>query len=170
MTSRVLVNCCSIVPGQVGGAEQYAVRLLRSVVEHNLATPTGIEVELAALRGFRQAHPVLADLFEVHELGLSGSVRSQRAVLESSWLRYRSRGFDLVHHMGGRLPAVRQDPALVTIHDIQPLDEPQNFSRVKRWYLGAALPRSIRNASAIATPEACTGPAVIDGITEASTT
>jgi alpha-1,3-rhamnosyl/mannosyltransferase len=37
----------------------------------------------------------------------------------------------------------------VTVHDLQPLDEPLNFSLIKRRYLGWALPRSVRRADLV---------------------
>jgi alpha-1,3-rhamnosyl/mannosyltransferase len=41
---------------------------------------------------------------------------------------------------------------VVTIHDLQPLDHPENFSAVKRAFLGRALPRTARRARFVTTP------------------
>jgi alpha-1,3-rhamnosyl/mannosyltransferase len=43
-------------------------------------------------------------------------------------------------------------PAVLTIHDLQPLAMPANFSMVKRNYLAAMLPRSARAARLVVTP------------------
>ena len=74
---------------------------------------------------------------------------------ETSWLplQVRRRGLDVVHHPGGVIPLVRGPAATVlTIHDLQPLDLPENFSRVKVAYLRAVLPRSARTADVLTTP------------------
>jgi alpha-1,3-rhamnosyl/mannosyltransferase len=61
-------------------------------------------------------------------------------------------GVQAVHHVGGRVPLVSRAPAILTIHDLQPLDMPENFSRTKRAFLGRALPRSASRAAMITTP------------------
>ncbi|GIT00885.1 MAG: hypothetical protein CM1200mP26_25970 [Acidimicrobiales bacterium] len=58
---------------------------------------------------------------------------------------------DAVHHVGGRIPIRTGAPVAVTVHDLQPLDHPENFSVAKRAYLGRALPRSIRRADVVVT-------------------
>ena len=143
---RVLANLCSLVPGQVGGSEVYATRLLDAVTRHGT-----VEVEVASMRGLRAAHPELARV-AWHEARASGNSRLRRAAVESLWLPRRCEGFDVVHHFGGRLPARRAGAAVLTVYDIQPLDLPANFSPAKRAYLRWALPRSVGAARLIAVP------------------
>ncbi len=65
----------------------------------------------------------------------------------TTWLARQATGeVDLVHHIGGVLPPVQGAPGLVTIHDLQPFDMPENFTPVKRAYLHRSLPRSVRRA------------------------
>lgn len=149
---RVLANLCSMVPGQVGGSEVYAARLLAAVAPRlGGADSEAVDLELAAMAGVRAAHPDLARL-AWHEARWDGRNRVRRAAVESTWLARRSAGFDVVHHFGGRLPARRSGPSVLTVHDIQPLDLPANFSTAKRRYLGWALPRSVRAADVVAVP------------------
>jgi alpha-1,3-rhamnosyl/mannosyltransferase len=58
----------------------------------------------------------------------------------------------MVHHAGGILPAVRAVPGLLTVHDVQPLLHPENFSPAKRAFSRAVLPRSARAAQLVVTP------------------
>ena len=148
---RVLANLCSVVPGQVGGSEVYAARLLAAVASTPGLRDGGVELELASMAGVRSAHPELARL-ALHEARWRGSSRVRRAAVESTWLARRSVGFDLVHHFGGRLPARRAGLPVLAVHDIQPLDLPCNFSATKRCYLGWALPRSVRAAALVTVP------------------
>lgn len=147
---HVVVNLCWLDPGRVGGSEEYASRLLGALAAP-ASTPPGVpHVTVAGSAGLVAAHPELAPL--TVEAPVSARRRPVRLVVESTWLAARSRGADLVHHMGGRLPAVRTAPAALTIHDLQPLDLPANFSPLKARYLAWALPRSARAAVAVATP------------------
>ena len=148
---RVLANLCSVVPGQVGGSEVYAARLLAAVASMPGLRDGAVELELASMAGVRSAHPELARL-ALHEARWRGNSRVRRAAVESTWLARRSVGFDLVHHFGGRLPARRAGLPVLTVHDIQPLDLPCNFSATKRCYLGWALPRSVRAAALVTVP------------------
>lgn len=148
---RVLANLCSMVPGQVGGSEVYAARLVAAVSARLGSGADAVHLELASMAGARAAHPEL-DGMVWHEARWSGDNRLRRAAVESLWLARRSAGFDVVHHFGGRLPARRAGVSVLTVHDIQPLDLPANFSVAKRRYLGWALPRSVRAADLVAVP------------------
>ncbi len=149
---RVLANLCSIVPGRVGGSEHYATRLLSAATHPQRSTSVATpQVEAAAMRGTRGAHDELAHL-RWHEAPVAAGSRAVRVAMESSWLTRLSRAFDLVHHFGGRLPARLGAPAVLTIHDIQSLELPGNFSRLKRAYLARALPRSVRRSRLVTVP------------------
>ena len=148
---RVLANLCSVVPAQVGGAEPYATRLLAAVASQIEERAPDVDLELASMAGVRAAHPELGAL-AWHEASWRPDSRVRRAAVESTWLARLSSGFDVVHHFGGRLPARRCGVSVLTLHDIQPLDLPANFSTVKRQYLGWALPRSLRGADLVVVP------------------
>ena len=148
---RVLANLCSIVPGRVGGSEVYASRLLSAFASRDAGETPDVELEVASMASARAAHPRLSSL-RWHESRWRGDIRPLRITVESTWLARRSEAFDVVHHFGGRLPAVRRGASVLTVHDIQPLDAPANFSRAKRLYLRWALPRSARAADVVAVP------------------
>ena len=81
---------------------------------------------------------------------------------ESTWLPVRTRDLDLVHHAGGTVPTIRTAPAVVTIHDLQPLVHDTTHGRFKRAYLRWALPRSVRAARVMVVPSEYVRHTVID--------
>ena len=139
---RVGVNLLWLVPGQVGGTEEYATRLLA-----NVAGTPGVEVTVFAGRAALEAHPDLRAGFDVVEAPTGGG-RPGRVLAEATWLaaQSRRRRLDLLHHLGGTVPLVRGVPALVSIHDLQPLHHPDAFGPVKRRWLSWMLPHAVRHA------------------------
>lgn len=159
---RVGVNLLWLVPGVVGGTEEYTVRLLHGLAD--LGVPD-LEIELFALDDLRRAHPDLVARVATRTLRLRGRAKGLRVVAETTWLplAMRRRSLDLVHHAGGVVPFRRGGPpAVLTIHDLQPLDQPENFSPTKVAYLRAMLPRSAHAARIITTPSRTAGARVVE--------
>ena len=146
-TVSVGVNLLWLRPGRVGGSEDYAVRLLSAI------PPDGpVRLTLFAVRGFAKAHRGLAERHEV-VTPRGGRLRPLRVLVENTWLaaQCRRRNLDVLHHFGGTVPFVGVKPAVVTVHDLQPLDHPKRFGLVKRLYLRVMLPWSVRRAETIVT-------------------
>ncbi|MGH2528465.1 MAG: glycosyltransferase family 4 protein [Actinomycetota bacterium] len=148
---HVGVNLLYLKPGRVGGSEEYIWRLLRA-----LETEAIDEVELTLFvnRRFRAAHPDLAGAHSTVVAPISGDSPPVRIVVESSWLAFQTarRALDVVHHVANTIPQVRTRPAVVTIHDLQPIVRPQDFGRIKGAYLRTRLGPAARAASSVATP------------------
>jgi alpha-1,3-rhamnosyl/mannosyltransferase len=81
---------------------------------------------------------------------------------ESGWLHRATAGTRLVHHGGGTAPARARLPYVLTIHDLQYRTYPRYFSRVKRAYLDAVVPRSATRAAAVLVPSEYVRGTVID--------
>jgi alpha-1,3-rhamnosyl/mannosyltransferase len=145
MPRTVGVNLLFLRPGVVGGTEDYAVRVLRAVAAHREDDLTFV---LFARDSFAETYPDLAAAFATHTVSLPGN-RAWRVGAESTWLARAARGLDVVHHLGGRVPALAARRSVVTIHDLQPLHDPAQFSAVKRRFLAFALPRSTRKAQLV---------------------
>ena len=147
---KVGCNLLWLVPGSVGGTETATVSLLREIADD---PPDDVELTLYALDAFGQTYPDVVAAFPTHLARLTGRVRGVRVAAENSWLARQVNGeADLVHHMGGVLPSVQGAPGLVTIHDLQPFDMPENFTPTKRIYLHRSIPRSVRRAVAVIAP------------------
>ena len=144
--ARVAVNLLHLVPGGVGGTEEYVVRTLSAFARHG---PDDIVPVLFVLSGMPEAHPGLCETFETVVCPIDGTNRPLRIAAESTWLANRTQGFAAVHHLGGRRPAITTRPTVVTVHDLQPLDHPDWFSPAKRAFLGWSLPRSLRTADVV---------------------
>jgi alpha-1,3-rhamnosyl/mannosyltransferase len=147
---KVGCNLLWLVPGSVGGTETATVSLLREIAAD---PPDDIELTLYALDAFGQTYPDVVAAFPTRLARLTGRLRGVRVAAENSWLaRQVKDAVDLVHHMGGVLPSVQGAPGIVTIHDLQPFDMPENFTSTKRTYLHRSIPRSVRRASGIIAP------------------
>jgi alpha-1,3-rhamnosyl/mannosyltransferase len=146
--STIGVNLLWLVPGVVGGSEEYTLRLLRAVDKLRC---NDLWLRLYGQQDLFDAHPDLMNRFEARVGPRAGS-KAARVGLEHSWLAAVSRHDDLVHHAGGVVPAMRSCPTVVTIHDLQPLEMPDRFSPLKRRWLSLMLPASVRAARLIMCP------------------
>ena len=146
---RIAVNLLHVVPGDVGGSEEYAVRTLAAFSKYG---SRDFRPVLYVLAPFAVAHSSFCDHFETVVSPLDGSNRIRRILAESTWLVSKTADVDAVHHFGGRLPFRSRQPVAVTVHDLQPLFRPENFSLVKRVFLGKALPRTARNSDLLVAP------------------
>jgi len=151
---RIGVNLLWLVPGVVGGSEEYTTRLLRGLAED---PPPDLHLTLFALRSFAEAHPDLVAQYSTVTTRLDGHRKAERVATEATWLAREAgrRNIELLHHAGGVIPpgpAIGRIPAALTIHDLQPLAMPENFSSVKRRWLTTMLPRSAKRAAMVFTP------------------
>jgi glycosyltransferase involved in cell wall biosynthesis len=152
---RVGLNLLWLRPGRVGGSETYVGRLLAGLAA--LASPD-LDYEVFAL-------PALGPTpFPTATAAVARGARPLRIAAESTWLAARTRRFDLVHHLGGTVPAVRTAPAAVLVHDLQYTAFPEHFSAVKRAYLAAAVPAAARAAVLVTTPSEFVRSTVVDGL------
>jgi alpha-1,3-rhamnosyl/mannosyltransferase len=149
--ARVGVNLLWLVPGDVGGSEDYALSLVRE-----LAPAEEIDLVVFCQPALCEAYPDLDRIATVVTGPGQGQLRGLRLFWENSWLPYRARQLrlDVLHHLGGTLPFVGTGgPArtVLTVYDLQPLVHPERFRRVKRLWLRAVLPRSARHAHMVLT-------------------
>jgi alpha-1,3-rhamnosyl/mannosyltransferase len=159
--TRVGVNLLWLVPGVVGGSEEYLVRSLLALAA---AGPVDLDVTVFGLDGLADAHSDLAAAFPLVIAPLRGRRKALRVVAESSWLaaEVRRRRLEVVHHGGGVVPLVHPGRTVLTIHDLQPLAFPERFGVLKRRYLALMLPRSARAADVIVTSTAFVRDSVVD--------
>ncbi len=160
--TRVLVNLLWLVPGVVGGSEESTTDALRALADSPDAGD--VEVHLAVLEQFAAAHPDLADRFELHVLDQDGRDKRRRVLAEQTWLPGVTRAVraDVVHHAGGVLPLRHPGRTVLTVHDLQPLDMPENFRAAKRTYIRLMAGRSARAADVVAVPSEFTRDRVVE--------
>jgi glycosyltransferase involved in cell wall biosynthesis len=158
---RVGVNLLWLVPGVVGGSEEYTTRLITALLDD---PPDDIELTLFVVRPFVDEYAELVDRVPTVVCPVTGRNKGLRIAAEATWLAYeaRRRNIDLMHHAAGTLPLLRATPSIVTIHDLQPLLLPQNFSRVKQAYLRLRQAPSARRARLVLTLTEYTRRTIVD--------
>jgi alpha-1,3-rhamnosyl/mannosyltransferase len=149
-TPRVGVNLLWLVPGVVGGSEEYTVRLLAALADR---LGSRVDVVLFVNRSLPGAHPDLVERYRTVVAPVGGGHKAVRVAAETSWLARAARRHrvGLVHHMGGILPLVQPVPSVLTLHDLQPLAMPEHFHPAKRAFHRLVLPWSARTAERIVT-------------------
>ncbi|MFT7601913.1 MAG: glycosyltransferase involved in cell wall biosynthesis [Acidimicrobiales bacterium] len=161
MTARnsVGVNLLWLIPGVVGGSEEYTVGLLNAIAGHEHDLALTLYCQPALLR----AYPHLGDRYRVETLPVDVALKPLRFGLECSWLAMASRRDRLVHHGGGVLPlGWPRGRSIVTIHDLQPVDLPANFSAGQRRWFAVMLPRAARTADRLIVPSEFTANRLIE--------
>jgi glycosyltransferase involved in cell wall biosynthesis len=149
MTTAVDVNLLWLISGRVGGSEEYTVGLLDALAD---VVDASVRVRLFTQPGLSRVHPSLAEAYDIVELPRRVSAKPMRFGLESSWLAVQTRHADLVHHGGGVLPYGGRGRSVVTVHDLQPLDLPENFTPAQRHWFRRMLPRVARSADRVICP------------------
>ena len=145
---RIGVNLLFVEPGAVGGSEALLTNLVRAV------GATGHDLVVAAMRGFRSAHPDIESFAEVVEVPWRANHPPVRIVAENSWLAAmaRRRHLDVVHHGVGTAPFVKALPTVVTLHDIQYRHYPEYFHPAKLAWLRANVPFVVRHSEVVTVP------------------
>jgi glycosyltransferase involved in cell wall biosynthesis len=158
---RVGINLLWLLPELAGGAEEYAIRVVRALGE---VADDGPEIALLCNRRFPSAHPELTDRFETAIAPVDGGSRSLRIGMESTWLvREADRArLHLIHHLNNVVPWIRNRPSVLTIHDLRPLVMPDSMGRAHGAYLRSRLGPSARTSAVITTPSAFVRRTVID--------
>jgi glycosyltransferase involved in cell wall biosynthesis len=159
--ARIGLNLLWLVPGVVGGSEEYTVGLLDALADE---PPEGAEFVVFANRLVLEAYPELSERFACVTAPVSGRTKSLRVAAESTWLAAAARRHHLhvVHHLGGIMPFARSVPGLLTVHDLQPLFMPAHFRRIKRTFARASIPVSVRRARRILTLTEYTRATLVD--------
>ena len=146
--TRVALDLLWLRPGVVGGTETYATRLIGAVRDQAPA----IELQAIAPNDAIAAHPDTIGSIRAHGIGAStGPIR--RVFRQQTAMRRALTAIEpeLVHHLGGTVPGHRMR-SVVTIHDLQPLDQPGSFSPLKVAWLRRALPAAVYRAAAVCCP------------------
>ncbi len=158
---RVGVNLLWLRPGQVGGSEESTLASVRALADR---ADGDIDLRLYVTEALLRAHPDLRHTLPTDVLPRSRApmARPARVLAEATWLAARARGVDLVHHAGGTAPPLRGTRYVLTVHDLQPLERQATHGRLKRAYLGATIPPSVRRARRVAVPSDFVRRSVLD--------
>jgi glycosyltransferase involved in cell wall biosynthesis len=162
-TVRVALNLLWCAPGRVGGSEEYLTRQLQGVAALAAADRCNdLRIDVYASRAFAAAHSDLTERFQVTGPSWSLDRQAVRILTEHTWLAAATRGADIVHHGGGTVPSCGTGPRMVTVHDLQYLRYPENFSVARLRYLRHIVPRSVRRAAMVLVPSEYVRSRVLD--------
>ena len=148
---QIAVNLLWLRTGQVGGSQEYLIRQLMGV-SLNEEAKNEYQITLFVQKGFARHHPELAEIYECVEAPAHRGARLARIALEQTWLAIKTRKFDAIHHGGGTMPRFGLRNTILTMHDVQYLSFPENFSRIRLAYLRKVVPNSLNRATVITTP------------------
>lgn len=159
---QIAVNLLWLRTGQVGGSQEYLLRQLMGL-SLNEKAKHDYQVTLFVQKDFALHHPELASIYECVEAPAHRGARLARIALEQTWLAIKSRKFDAIHHGGGTMPRLGLRKTILTMHDVQYLSFPENFSRVRLAYLRKVVPSSLNRATVITTPSGYVRDRLISG-------
>ncbi|MEY3414177.1 MAG: hypothetical protein RJA79_1052 [Actinomycetota bacterium] len=148
---QIAVNLLWLRTGQVGGSQEYLIRQLMGM-SLNEKAKNNYQITLFVQKGFARHHPELAEIYKCVEAPAHRGARLARIALEQTWLAIKSRKFDAIHHGGGTMPRFGLRNTILTMHDVQYLSFPENFSRIRLAYLRKVVPRSLDRATVVTTP------------------
>jgi alpha-1,3-rhamnosyl/mannosyltransferase len=150
-TPRVGINLLWLRPGRAGGAERYAIGLVRALADE---AGDRIDGTLLCNRRFARAYPDLTGRLDTAVAPLEGRSRAVRIALESSWLAGQTsrRNLALVHHLNDVIPWIHPRRSALTIHDLRSMAGTSVLGPAQAAYLRAAVPRSVRAARVVMTP------------------
>jgi len=157
---RVGLNLLWLQPGHAGGAERYAVGLVRALADE----ASDVAITIFCNRRFARAYPEVRDHVPIVVAPADGRSRLARIATESTWLARATsrRPLDLVHHLNDVVPWIRTRPSVLTVHDLRSLAGGDVLGRGQAAYLRIAVPRSVRTARVVMTPTDHVRRAVID--------
>jgi glycosyltransferase involved in cell wall biosynthesis len=139
---KVGLNLLHLVPGETGGAELYARRLIAALAELDveLTLLTGRDVE-----GWRD--------LEVIELPFDPRSRARRVAAEQTLLPRAARrvGIDLLHNLFTTAPAVLRVPQVTTILDVIYKRFPETHAGIRSWGLRLLVPLAARRSRRVLT-------------------
>lgn len=158
---RVGLNLLWLLPGEGAGAEAYAMRVLRALLDE---PAPGIELTVFANRRLARTRPGELSKVLTAVAPVDGGFRPARIAAESTWLAREAirRGLDLVHHMADVVPWYRAQPSVLTIHDLRALHRPDILGAPHAAYLRARLRPSVRASAVVITPTETVRTSVVD--------
>ena len=144
---RVALSLLTLVPGLSGGSETY-VRSLAAALARQRVDATAFVPTIAPDAGDGLRTVVVGEYRASTATG-SRALAMSLAAIAPGRLRRRYGRPDVVHYPL-TVPLPRVDaPSVVTLHDVQHLDLPENFDRTERAFRRIAYDRACRRAGAV---------------------
>ena len=145
---KVGLNLLHLVPGQTGGSEIYARRLIPALLEGG-----GLDLVLFASREGApslRAEPWAGDA-EIEELPVTGASRGRRVLAEQTLLprAVRRSGVDVLHNLFTTAPALTGVPQVTTILDLIYKRFPEAHSGIRSLGMRMLVPLAAKRSTRI---------------------
>jgi glycosyltransferase involved in cell wall biosynthesis len=146
---RIGLNLLYLVPGETGGTETYARRLLPAL------SAAGSGLELVAFVNREGSDSLESELtrsgIDVVTVNVSGRGRLRRTLAEQMRLPrlVRSHRIDLLHSLGSTAPARHGTISVVTVHDVIYALHPEAHTRAMRAGMRVLVPLAARGADRV---------------------
>jgi glycosyltransferase involved in cell wall biosynthesis len=146
---KVGVNLCHLVPGETGGTEIYALRLLEALAALDSAPDLVVFAPRAACEPLRREP--WASSAELVPLGFDARSRPARVVAEQTLLprALRQRRLDLVHNMSSFAPVFPGIPQVTTIHDLIYMRFPETHAGLFSYGMRVLVPLAAKRSRRI---------------------
>lgn len=156
------LNCLFLVPGETGGIETYARRLIPALAE---ARP---DLDLVAFLGQEAEEGLGPDPFggSVRLVGTGSRVASRyrRVLVEQRRLPelLRREGVQLLHSLGTTTPARPGCASVATIHDVIYATHPEAHTRLMALGMRFLVPLAARSVDRVIAPSNATAHAIVE--------
>ncbi len=159
---RIGLNALFLVPGETGGMETYARRLLPALAE---ARP---ELEFVAFVGSeareRLGEQAFGDGIRLVGTQARTALRPRRVFVEQTVLPRLARraGIDVLHSLGTTAPARPGTASVATIHDVIYATHPEAHTRLMRLGMRVLAPLAARSVDRIIAPSEATARSIVE--------
>jgi len=146
---RIGLNALYMIPGEVGGTETYARRLVEHLGAVSPADQFLLFSNIEAADSWRR----LPQNVTVVPCGVRARSRPRRILWEQLQLPgvARRHGVDVLHSLGYTAPLRLGCPSVVTIHDLNYHFHPEDWSRSGLWANRALVPAAARQSDRVLT-------------------
>ncbi len=150
-TLRVGLNLLHLVPGETGGSELYARRLIPALLEAERPPRLTLFVGRAAVASLR-AEPWASEI-ELVTIPMDTRSRPRRVLAEQTLLPRAARRaqIELLHNVFTTAPALCRVPQVTTILDVIYRRFPETHEGVLAWGMRALVPIAARRSKRIIT-------------------
>jgi len=146
---RIGINALFLLPGKVGGTEIFTRSMVRGLAEAGGDNEYIIFINTESVGVFDGVAPnVRVVLCPIRAVRRPVRILYEQLVLPFQLLRHR---IDVLYSAGMTAPFFCPAPSVLVIHDLQHVNQPQNFGRVQLIFLRTIIYLSARRSDAVAT-------------------
>lgn len=146
---RIGINALYLLPGKVGGSETYIRNLVQSLSELDRDNTYVIFINKESIGIFQElAPPLIIVPCPIHATNRPIRILWEQLILP---FQIRRHEIDVLLSAGMTSPFFCTVPSVLTIYDLQHVNQPQNFSRLYLFFLKTIIYLSAKSSDGIIT-------------------